>query len=155
VFDVPHVAADAQRVIEAAGLAGRCVAVGGDFFTEPIPPAEVHVLSQILHDWDDARALAILRNSRQSISPAGRVLVIEQVVPDGDEPSFSKELDLLMLVLLGGKERSESEWRSLLSEGGFELTSIKPAAGTNLIEAAPVSPSGAVSAESPVAAGRS
>ena len=138
VFDTPHVAADAQRLIEDAGLSDRCEAVAGDFFSEPIPPADVHVLSQILHDWDDEQALAVLRNSRASIASAGRLLVIEQVVPDGDEPSFSKELDLLMLVLLGGKERAAAEWRTLLAKGAFELTAIKPAAGTNLIEAAPV-----------------
>lgn len=138
VFDMAHVAPAAQAVIDAAELSGRCEVVPGDFFADSIPPADVHVLSQILHDWDDERAAAILRSSRASMSSAGRLLVIEQVVPDGDGPSFSKELDLLMLVLLGGKERSETEWRALLDEGGFELTAIRPAAGTNLIEAAPV-----------------
>jgi hypothetical protein len=138
VFDMPHVAGAARAVIDTAGLSGRCEVVSGDFFADRIPPADVHVLSQILHDWDDQRAGEILRNSRASISSAGRLLVIEQVVPDGDGPSFSKELDLLMLVLLGGKERSEQEWRTLLKTGGFQLTAITPAAGTNLIEAAPV-----------------
>jgi hypothetical protein len=138
VFDIPHVVDAAQETIDAAGLADRCEVVGGDFFKEPVPEADVHVLSQILHDWSDERSVEILRNSRASISPAGRLLIIEQVVPDGDGPSFSKELDLLMLVLLGGKERSEGEWRALLGQGGFELTAVQPAAGTNLIEATPI-----------------
>jgi hypothetical protein len=62
---------------------------------------------------------------------------MEQVVPEGDEPSYAKLLDLIMLVLLGGRERTEAEWRGLLREGGFELVNITPGAATSLIEAAP------------------
>lgn len=95
------------------------------------------MLAQILHDWEDEQALAILRNCRRSIAPGGRLLLLEQVMPDGDTPSYAKLLDLVMLVLLGGKERTESEWRELLEEGGFELLAITPRPATNLIEAAP------------------
>ncbi len=138
VFDQPHVVTAAQPIIEAAGLTARCAVAGGDFFTDALPAADVYVMAQILHDWDDERSLTILRNCHRSIAPDGRLLLLEQVMPDGDTPSYAKLLDLIMLVLLGGKERTESEWRALLAEGGFELREITPRPGTNLIEAAPV-----------------
>jgi hypothetical protein len=137
VFDLPHVVADARPVIEAAGLADRCETVGGDFFTDSLPNADVYILAQILHDWDDERAVAILRNCRRSIADGGRLLVVEQVLPEGDEPSYAKLLDLIMLVLLGGKERTESEWRALLQQGGFELLDTATGPATSLIEASP------------------
>ena len=137
VFDLPHVVAEAERATAAAGLADRLAATGGDFLADPLPAADVHILAQILHDWDDERAVEILRASRAALGDGGRLLVIEQVVAAGDERGFAKELDLLMLVLLGGRERSEDEWAALLSAGGFRLASITPAAGTCLIEAVP------------------
>jgi len=137
VFDQPHVVTAAQPVIAAAGLTERCTIAGGDFFTDALPAADVYVMAQVLHDWDDARSLAILRNCRRSIARDGRLLLLEQVMPDGDTPSYAKLLDLIMLVLLGGKERTESEWRALLAGGGFELLEITPRPATNLIEAAP------------------
>jgi len=137
VFDQPHVVAQAQPIIEAAGLGERCATASGDFFTDALPVADVYVLSQILHDWDDEQAVAILRNCRRSIMQDGRLLLLEQVMPDGDTPSYAKLLDLIMLVLLGGKERTQSEWRDLLATGGFELLDITPRPATNLIEAAP------------------
>jgi hypothetical protein len=137
VFDLPHVVAEARPLIEAAGLGERCETVGGDFFADVLPSADVHILAQILHDWDDERAVAILRNCRGSIAEDGRLLVVEQVLPEGDEPSYAKLLDLIMLVLLGGKERTESEWRALLEQGGFELLGTATGPATSLIEAAP------------------
>ena len=138
VFDQPHVVAQAQPIIEAAGLTERCATAAGDFFTDALPSADVYVLAQILHDWDDDQALTILRNCRRAVAPGGRLLLLEQVMPDGDTPSYAKLLDLIMLVLLGGKERTESEWRNLLAAGGFGLLEITPRPATNLIEAAPV-----------------
>ncbi|MDQ3357106.1 MAG: acetylserotonin O-methyltransferase [Actinomycetota bacterium] len=137
VFDLPHVAVEARPVIEAAGLSDRCETAGGDFFTEALPSADVYVLAQILHDWDDERAVAILRNCRRSIAEGGRVLVVEQVLPEGNEPSYGKLIDLIMLTLLGGKERTEAEWRTLLREGGFELVGVTTGPAASLLEAAP------------------
>ncbi|MDQ3435316.1 MAG: methyltransferase, partial [Actinomycetota bacterium] len=96
-----------------------------------------YVLAQILHDWDDERAVAILRNCRRSIAEGGRVLVVEQVLPEGDEPSYGKLIDLIMLTLLGGTERTEAEWRTLLREGGCELVGVTTGAAASLLEAAP------------------
>ncbi len=133
VFDLPHVVAEAGPVIEAAGLSGRCETVGGDFFTDALPGADIYVLAQILHDWDDEHAVEILRNCRRSIAGAGRLLVLEQMLPEGDEPSYAKLLDLIMLVVLGGRERTEAEWRALLREGGFQLLEITPGPTASLI----------------------
>jgi SAM-dependent methyltransferase len=137
-FDLPHVAAKAADSFAAAGLAGRSEALGGDFFTDALPRADAYVLSSILHDWDDEHGLAILRNCRRSLPDHGRLLLLEHVVPPGSAPSWSKHLDLHMLILLGGKERTEAEWRLLLGETRFRLVRVEPGAGTDLLEAVPV-----------------
>ena len=137
VFDLPHVVADARPLIDKAGLSDRCETAAGDFFTDALPRADVYILAQILHDWDDERAVAILRNCRRSIADDGRLLILEQVLPDGDEPSYGKLLDMIMLLLLGGKERTRSEWAALLQEGGFELVAITPGPLTSLIQTSP------------------
>jgi SAM-dependent methyltransferase len=137
LFDLPNVAAEAHDVLERAGVSNRCEVVGGNFFTDPLPPADAYVLAQILHDWNDDRARAILRNCRRSIADAGRLLVVDGVVPSGPEPGFLKHMDLHMLVMLGGKERTEEELRDLLGAEAFEITRITPAGPTNLVEARP------------------
>ncbi|MFN2568396.1 MAG: methyltransferase, partial [Candidatus Dormibacteria bacterium] len=137
VFDMADAVSQARERIAAAGLAGRCRAVEGSFFDEA-PAAGTQVLSQILHDWDDDDALRILRSCRRSINPDGRLLILEYVVPSGDTPSRAKLLDLHMLVLLGGREGTEAQWRVLLERGGFRVSRIFPAARTDLIEAVPI-----------------
>lgn len=137
VFDLPHAADGARSVIEAAGLVGRCEFVGGDFRADRLPPSDVYVLAQVLHDWDDTDAVVILRNCRRSLPDRGRLLLLEAVVPVGSAPSPAKVLDLQMLVVPGGRERTEAEWCALLADGGFELSRIVPASGTHLIEAVP------------------
>jgi SAM-dependent methyltransferase len=137
LFDLPTVVEEAHAILEHAGVAERCETVGGDFFTDPLPPADAYVLTQILHDWNDERAGAILRNCRRSIPDNGRLLVVDGVVPPGPEPAFLKHLDLHMLVLVGGKERTEQEWHDLLGAGAFEIERITPAGPTNLIGARP------------------
>ena len=137
VFDLPHVVAEARSIIEEAGLASRCELAGGDFFSDALPRADIYVLAQILHDWDDERAVAILRNCRRSINEDGRLLVLEQVLPEGDQPSYAKVIDLIMLTLVGGKERTRPEWESLLRAGGFELADLTTTPAASLIEAIP------------------
>jgi SAM-dependent methyltransferase len=97
--------------------------VPGDFFRE-VPRGDVYILSTILHDWDDERAAAILRTIRAAAPDDGRLLLVESVVASGNEPDGAKWLDLLMLALFGGKERSEEQWRELLEAGGFEPVEI-------------------------------
>jgi hypothetical protein len=137
VFDLPHVVAEARPVIEAAGLAGRCELVGGDFFEDALPGADAYLVAQVLHDWDDQRAVAILRNCRRSIADGGRLLVLELILPEGDQPSYAKVIDLIMLTLLGGRERTLAEWDSLLREGGFKLVGVTTKPAASLVEGAP------------------
>ena len=138
LFDLPTVVAEAPAVLEQAGVADRCEIVGGSFLSDPLPPADAYVLSQILHDWNDEHAATILRNCRRTIARDGHLLVLDGVVPPGPEPSFLKHMDLHMLVMLGGKERTEHEWRKLLAGEGFAIEQINPAGPADLIDARPV-----------------
>ena len=113
VFDLPETSRD------EASLGERCTFVAGSFF-ESVPQGDVYVLSTILHDWDDERAAAILRTIHAAGSFDSRLLIIDSVVPSGNDPNGSKWLDLLMLALFGGRERSEAQWRELLGVTGFE-----------------------------------
>jgi hypothetical protein len=139
LFDRPHVVAAARPRLEAAGLApGRFDLVEGDFFGAVPAGGDIYVLKRIIHDWDDGRARSILRNCRAALSEAGRLLLVELVVPPGNEPSDAKLLDLLMLVYAGGRERTEAEYRDLLASAGFELARVVPtASNVSLVEAVP------------------
>jgi hypothetical protein len=118
VFDLPETVRDEQALGE------RIAFVEGSFF-ETVPRGDVYVLSTILHDWDDERALAILRTIRAAATPESRLVLLEAVVPVGNDPGGGKWLDLLMLALFGGRERNEAQWRMLLADGGFEAVSIE------------------------------
>ncbi len=124
LFDRPEVIADAAGGPVGA-FAGRCDLVSGDFF-QAVPNADTYVLKMILHDWSDEACVAILRNCRQAMMPGGRVLVIEQVIPDGNTPSFGKLLDLAMMVCLGGRERTADEFRRLFEAAGLQLSQVLP-----------------------------
>ena len=134
LFDLPTVVEAAHDVLRAAGVLDRCDILGGDFFTDPLPRANVYILSRILHDWNDERARSILRNCRRTLADDGRLLLVEQTIPEGQEADFDKLFDLHLLVLVGGKERTETEWRALLDQEGFELRQITE---SGLIEALP------------------
>ena len=119
LFDLPHVVERAAANLERAGLASRCQVVGGDFFG-PIPvEADAYLLRHIIHDWDDEKAGLILRNIRTAMPEGARLLVVEHVLPPGNEPSFGKLLDLNMLLLPGGVERTEEEFRRLYEAVGL------------------------------------
>lgn len=140
IFDQPEVADQARRAIAAAGLDGRCEAVGGDFFAEVPSGADVHLMKFILHDWDDERAVALLSECRRAIGDGGRLLVIETLIPTGNSPSYAKTQDINMLINLGGQERTEAGFRELLRASGFELTRTIPVLGEiHVIEGIPVS----------------
>jgi SAM-dependent methyltransferase len=126
VFDLP------ETVRDEAALGERIEFVEGSFF-ESVPDGDVYVLGTILHDWDDERATAILRTIHAAARDDSRLLIIDAVVPAGNEPGGGKWLDLLMLAISGGKERSEAQWRELLAAGGFEPVRFHDA----LIEAVP------------------
>jgi hypothetical protein len=100
---------------------------------------DAYVLAQIVHDWDDDRSLAILTQCRRAMPDHAKLLVIEQVLPQGDEPAFGRWLDLHMLVMTGGRERTTPEYDALLRAAGFALTRVVPTpAGASIVEAAPI-----------------
>ena len=139
VFDLPAVIAGTRDQIEAAKLTGRCEAMGGNFFESVPAGGDAYVLKAIIHDWDDARAAGILRNIRRGIQPGGKLLLIETVVPPGNEPSFSKFGDLHMLVMTGGRERTQEQFATLCETAGFRLTRVVPTESmVSLVEAEPV-----------------
>jgi len=117
VFDLPETVRDEARLGE------RCTFVAGNFF-ESVPAGDVYLLSTILHDWDDERAAAILRTIHAAAPAGTRVLVVDAVIPPGNEPHGAKWLDLLMLVIADGRERDEPQWRALLGGAGFEPVRI-------------------------------
>jgi len=139
LFDRPHVVKTAKDHLAKAGVDDRCTIVGGDFFTSVPSGGDTYMLSYVLHDWDDERCVAILARCRQAMATTGALLVIEMVLPEGNEPSFSKWLDLHMLVMSSGRERTAEQYRMLLQAGGFDVTRVIPTpAGSSIVEARPV-----------------
>ena len=138
LFDLPHVATAAASGIADDGLADRCQIVPGSFFDRVPRDGDVYLLLQILHDWDDQDALRILHSVRAAIPAHGVLLLVELIVPDHDRPHPAKLLDLQMLVLLGGRERTLEEWRALLAAAGFVLGEITQGPRSSVIEALPV-----------------
>ena len=131
-------AARARDSIKQAGLAARCSALGGSFFESAPSGGDAYLMRHIIHDWDDNLCRQILQNVRQVIPATGRLLVVESVIPPGNEPAFGKLLDLTMLVLPGGMERTEEEFRALFASGGFTLSRIVPTkAEVSIIEGRP------------------
>lgn len=136
LFDLPHVVERAEKPIESAGLADRCQLVGGSFFESVPGGADVYVMRHIIHDWDDEKSETILRNCHQAMSSDAKLLIVESVIPPGNEPFGGKFLDLVMLLIPGGKERTADEYRALLAKTGFELTQIIPTGSeVSIIEA--------------------
>lgn len=139
LFDLPHVVERARPRIEAAGLADRCELVGGSFFERAPSGADAYMMRHIIHDWDDQRATAILKTCHAAMSEKARLLVVESVIPPGNDPFLGKFLDLVMLVIPGGKERTAEEYRTLLAGAGFDLQRILPSKHEiSLVEARPV-----------------
>jgi O-methyltransferase domain len=130
IFDLPEVADRARAALTASGLADRCEVIPGSFLEAVPSGGDVYVLSWIIHDWDDSRAIAILRNCRRAMPSTARLLLIESVMPEGDTPHLSKSMDIAMLVALGGQERTVPEYRALLGQSGLELRRVIPAGST-------------------------
>jgi SAM-dependent methyltransferase len=126
LFDLPHVVERAEANLRAAGVRDRCTPIAGSFFDAVPEGADAYVLRHILHDWDDEKSLTILRNCHRAMRPDGTLLVLESVIPPGNEPFGGKFLDLVMMLIPGGKERTAAEYRTLFEGAGFELTRIWP-----------------------------
>ena len=138
LFDQPAVVRGAAAVLSAAGVEDRVDIVAGSFFDEVPPGADAYVLRRILHDWPDDDCVRILQRVRAVIGDDGRLIVIDGVVGPPNEDPHVKFLDLMMLVSAGGRERTETEWRELIADGGFQLQRITPGStNSHLLEATP------------------
>jgi len=136
LYDLPHVVADAPPLLEAHGVADRVTIESGSFF-ESVPAGhDAYLLSHIIHDWDDDENATILKNVREAMKPDGKLLIVEMVLPEGDEPHMGKMLDMMMLLVPGGEERTPSEYAQLLEPNGFRVTRVVPtASAVSVVEA--------------------
>jgi O-methyltransferase domain/Dimerisation domain len=125
LFDQPSVIAGAKkgRNLAEAGIAGRCKLESGSFFVSVPVGADAYIMKYILHDWDDERCVKILSNCRSAMNKNGRVLVVDSVVPPGNEPGYVKLLDIEMLVI-GGRERTKADFSSIFRKSGLKLTRV-------------------------------
>lgn len=127
LFDLEHVVAGAPALLGKMGVKERVDVRHGDFFEAVPGGGDAYVMKHIIHDWDDERAVLILRNIGVAMGAArGRVILLESVLPPGNTPHFGKIIDLEMLAMPGGRERTEEEFRALFARAGFELTRIVP-----------------------------
>lgn len=138
LFDQPQVVEEARAQMESAEIAGRCELAVGDFFEVVPEGADAYIVKNLLHDWNDEQCVRILTNCRKAMRPGGRILAAELVLqPDSPDP-FPYFLDLEMLVMLTGRERTEEEFRELYRAAGLRLTRIIPTASIySLIEGVP------------------
>ncbi len=147
LFDVPVALVDAPAFLEAAHVTDRCEIRTGSAFDAVPSGGDVYVLSRILHDWPDDRALQLLRNCRAAMPPGGLLILLEGVLPETAPPPTRVQLDLMMMVMNGGRERTEAEWRRLLGRAGFALDRVLP--GRRNQDRILASPSGVVPGEAP------
>ncbi len=131
LFELPHV------IQEVTGIASERLALqAGDFFRDALPSCDAYLLMEIIHDWGDDESAAILRAVRQAAAPGATVLVIEAIVPDDPGPDWSKMLDIHMLTLLGGRQRTQQEYEALLARSGFRFRrEIDTGAGVSILDA--------------------
>jgi O-methyltransferase domain/Dimerisation domain len=136
LFDLPHVVRDAPALIEARGLTNRIGIEAGNFF-ENVPAAgDAYLLSHIIHDWSEAQCRTILDNCRRRMKTDNRLLIIEMVLATGDVPHPGKMLDMIMLTVTGGQERTEPEYGTLLDKAGFRLGRVVPTeSAVSIVEA--------------------
>lgn len=136
LFDRPSVVEDAKAFIDSSSVVDRCEIIGGDFLTSVPVEADLYMMKFVLHDWSDQDSIKILSNCRKHINPNGKVLIIEQLIAPGNEPSFSKMLDLEMMVCTHyGRERTEDDFKAIYEAAGFKLNRIiKTPTIANIIE---------------------
>lgn len=138
LFELPRVVREAPELIEERGLTGRITCESGDFFEAVPEGGDAYILSHILHDWPDDRCQSILKNCREAMPPASRLLIVEMVLPDGGPPHPGYELDMVMLALTGGRERTKEEYDELLKQAGFSLERVVPTdSPVSVVEALP------------------
>ncbi len=129
LFDLKEAVDGSAGVLAAAGVADRCEVVAGSFFDGVPAGGDVYLLSRVLHNWSDEQAVAVLRGIREALGGSGRLVVFERLLPPGDQPSIGKLFDLVMMVVLGGRDRSAPEYRRLLDAAGFGEVEEHPGGG--------------------------
>jgi O-methyltransferase domain/Dimerisation domain len=139
LFDLGHVVGRAKENLKKYGIGDRCQVSEGSFFETVPAGADAYLFRHIIHDWTDEQSVQILSLCRKVIPDRGRLLLVECVVPAGNEPSVSKDFDMTMMTFPGGVERTESEFRSLFKQAGFELRSVTPTATmVSVVEGKPI-----------------
>ena len=138
LFDLPDAVEGAGNIIEAGGVGDRCEIIGGDFFEAVPVGGDAYILQAVIHNWEDTPATAILKNCRMAIGSNGRLIIVDSVIPTGNDPFPGKIHDILMMVSYGALERTEAEFRQLLDLSSFKLNNIIPAQPRSVIEAVPV-----------------
>jgi hypothetical protein len=139
LFDLPEVVALARPALDAHPCGARVEVAGGSFFEKVPAGGDLYLLKQILHDWDDERCVAILRNVRAAIAPDGRLAVVDRLMPEQVRPHPAYNMDLYMLLLLGAKERRLSEFEALFAQSGFRPGRVTEDPNVpSVIEALPV-----------------
>lgn len=126
LFDLPFVIEGAGQLLEHEGVSDRVELVSGSFFESVPAGADAYMMKHIIHDWDDESSIRILKNIRSAMNERGKVLIVEMVVPEGNDAHPSKALDVLMLVMEGGEERTKDEYEKLLAASGLRLTRVIP-----------------------------
>jgi hypothetical protein len=138
LFDLPHVVAEAPALIAQRGLTERIRIEAGSFFDSVPAGADAYILSHIIHDWNHEQCLTILGNCRRAMNAGARLLLAEMVLPEGDTSHPGKLLDMVMLTVPGGEERTPSQYNTLLDEAGFRMTRVVPTESlVSLVEAVP------------------
>jgi len=141
LFELPHAIQGARRTLDAAGLSNRCEVVSGDFFRSVPPGGDAYMLSRVIHDWDDDRAVAILKIVRGAMPATSRLLLFETLIRSDQHLSYPLLSDVNMIIRTGGCERTEAEYRALYEGAGFRITRAIPTAsptGITIIEGKPV-----------------
>jgi len=126
LFDSPQVIEGAKATVDASGVSDRCQLAAGNFFESVPDDGDAIILKWIIHDWNDEQSVAIMKNCHRALPENGKLILVEAVVPASNEPHFSKFIDLNMLVMTGGRERTEEEFRALYDAAGFRLTCVVP-----------------------------
>lgn len=139
LFDLPTLINDVEKKGAVARYGDRVETVGGDFFESVPEGGDLYLLKFVLHDWDDEHSVAILKNLRRSMASDGKLAVVEIVLPPHNEPHVGPLIDLNMMVMTGGNERTEEEYRDLLAKAGFRLDRVVATKSPfSVIEASPV-----------------
>jgi hypothetical protein len=140
LFDLPNTSEGAQKTIAEAGVSDRCEVVSGDFFESVPTGADAYILSRVIHDWDDDKAVSILKVVRKAVAPKGRLLLFEAMIKPGVRLSYALLSDLNMMIRTGGRERGEKEYRAVYQAAGFRLTravATSSPTGITIIEGRP------------------